>query len=102
MSLLRDMGKAYLHFSQFECQEAIDELRALPEHHRDTCWVYIMIGRAFFEMADYENCIKYFSEVRNMEPYRIDYLDVYSTAMWHLQKEVALSALTQDLIALGE
>lgn len=25
-------------------------------------------------------------------------MDIYSTALWHLQKEVALSALAQDLI----
>lgn len=102
MCLLRDIGVAYLHLTQFECKKAIDELKNLPTHHFETPWVYSMLGLAHFELADYENCIKYFNEVHTREPYRIKYMDVYSTALWHLQKEVALSALAQDLIDLDK
>lgn len=42
---------------------------------------------------------RYFSEVREREPYRLQLMELYSTALWHLQKEVALSALAQDLVA---
>ncbi|KAF5269999.1 hypothetical protein FQR65_LT05798 [Abscondita terminalis] len=102
MCLLRDMGRAYLHLSQFNCKLAVEEFSNLPNNHFKTSWVYSMIGLACFEMADYESCIKYFSEIHNMEPYRIEYMDVYSSALWHLQKEVTLSALAQDLIQLNK
>lgn len=102
MCLLRDMGQAYLDLSQFECKKAIEELKALPVHHFETTWVYSMLGLAYFETADYENCIKYFGNVHSRESYRIKYMDVYSTALWHLQKEVVLSALAQDLILLNK
>lgn len=98
MCLLRDMGQAYLNLSQFECKKAIEELKSLPVHQFETTWVYSMLGLAYFETADYENCIKYFGKVHSREPYQIKYMDIYSTALWHLQKEVALSALAQDLI----
>ncbi|PSN43924.1 Cell division cycle protein 27 [Blattella germanica] len=42
---------------------------------------------------------RYFSEVREREPYRCQLMELYSTALWHLQKEVALSTLAQDLVA---
>ncbi|KAF5299877.1 hypothetical protein FQA39_LY11414 [Lamprigera yunnana] len=102
MCLLKDMGRAYLHLSQFNCKSAIEELNNLPNHHYSTSWVYAMIGLAYFEMADYESCIEYFNEIRSREPHKIDYMDIYSSALWHLQKEVALSALAQDLIQLNK
>lgn len=35
-----------------------------------------------------------------MEPYRDTLMELYSTSLWHQQKEVALSALAQDMTAL--
>lgn len=38
-----------------------------------------------------------FSEVRRIESYRVEGMEIYSTTLWHLQKDVALSALSKDL-----
>jgi len=38
-----------------------------------------------------------FSELRRVDPQHIEGLDIYSTVLWHLQSEVALSALAQDV-----
>ena len=38
-----------------------------------------------------------FSELRRLEPHRTEGLDIYSTVLWHLQSEVALSTLAQDI-----
>ncbi|XP_017772381.1 PREDICTED: cell division cycle protein 27 homolog [Nicrophorus vespilloides] len=102
MCLLRDMGQAYLHMSQYNCKLAIEELNQLPPHQFQTTWVYSMLGLAYFEMTDYENAVKHFSEIRSREPYRIKHMDIYSTSLWHLQKEVTLSALAQDLLQLNK
>lgn len=102
MCLLRNLGQAYLHLSNFDCKAVIEELNGLPPNQFQTAWVYCLLGLAYFELADYESSIKYFSKVHNLEPYRIQFMDIYSTALWHLQKEVALSALAQDLINLNK
>ncbi|KAK9745925.1 Tetratricopeptide repeat [Popillia japonica] len=102
MHLLRDIGRAYLHLSQFNCKSAISEFNNLPSHQFHTTWVYGMLGVAYFEMADYENCVKYFSDIHSKEPCRLNYMDIYSTALWHLQKEVALSSLAQDLVQINK
>lgn len=38
-----------------------------------------------------------FSEVRRIESYRVEGMEIYSTTLWHLQKDVALSTLSKDL-----
>ncbi|KAJ3662185.1 hypothetical protein Zmor_006541 [Zophobas morio] len=102
MCLLRNLGQAYLNLSNFDCKAAIEELNSLPPNQFETSWVYCLMGLAYFELSDYEFSIKYFSRVHNSEPYRIQFMDIYSTALWQLQKEVALSALAQDLINLNK
>ncbi|XP_037804473.1 cell division cycle protein 27 homolog isoform X2 [Penaeus monodon] len=98
MALLRDMGAAYQQLAQYNCARAIELLTALPTQHYRTGWVLSHIGKAHFEMNNYQQAVKYFSEVREREPHRLDIMEYYSTALWHLQKEVQLSALAQDLI----
>lgn len=98
MTLLRDIGQAYLELSKFECDTTIEVLSSLLPNQYNTSWVLCLLGLAHFEQADYEQSVKYFSEVHQKEPYRLEYMDIYSTALWHLQKEVALSALAQDMV----
>jgi len=38
--------------------------------------------------------------MRKVEPYRVAGLEWFSTALWHLQQEIELSALAQDLITV--
>lgn len=98
MSLFRDMGAAYQQLAQYNCRRAIDLLTALPTQHYRTGWVLAHIGKAYFEMNDYHQAAKFFSDVREREPHRLHLMEYFSTALWHLQKEVQLSALAQDLL----
>ncbi|MBN3271581.1 CDC27 protein, partial [Polyodon spathula] len=97
MNLLRDMGKGYLALCSYNCKEAIGILSQLPSHHYNTGWVLCQIGRAHFELAEYMQAERIFSEVRRIESYRVEGIEIYSTTLWHLQKDVALSALSKDL-----
>ncbi|XP_065507012.1 cell division cycle protein 27 homolog isoform X3 [Caloenas nicobarica] len=97
MSLLRDMGKGYLALCSYNCKEAINILSHLPSHHYNTGWVLCQIGRAYFELAEYMQAERIFSEVRRIENYRVEGMEIYSTTLWHLQKDVALSVLSKDL-----
>ncbi|XP_011338438.1 cell division cycle protein 27 homolog isoform X2 [Ooceraea biroi] len=99
MSLLRDLGMAYQHLSQFKCTQAIEILCTLPMQHYNTGWVLSMLARAYFEMMDYKKAVSLFAEVRLLEPQRTELMEVYSTALWHLHAEVQLSTLAQDLVS---
>ncbi|MBN3308813.1 CDC27 protein, partial [Amia calva] len=97
MNLMRDMGKGYLALCSYNCKEAINILSQLPSHHYNTGWVLSQVGRAHFELAEYMQAERIFSEVRRIESYRVEGMEIYSTTLWHLQKDVALSALSKDL-----
>ena len=38
-----------------------------------------------------------FSELRRLEAYHLEGLEFFSTTLWHLHREVALSTLAQEL-----
>lgn len=54
MSLLKELGMAYQHLSQYNCAQAIEILSVLPTQHYNTGWVLSMLARAHFEMIDYK------------------------------------------------
>ncbi|XP_010890806.1 cell division cycle protein 27 homolog [Esox lucius] len=97
MTLMRDIGRGFLALCSYNCKEAISILSQLPSHHYNTGWVLGQIGRAHFELAEYMQAERIFSEVRRIESYRVEGMEIYSTTLWHLQKDVALSALSKDL-----
>ncbi|XP_034656582.1 cell division cycle protein 27 homolog isoform X2 [Drosophila subobscura] len=99
MSLLRDLAEAYKLLSTFQCKAAIKQLETIPKHHLNSSWVQSLIGVCRYEMRDYEAAVVLFEGIHKAEPCRLDYMEIYSTSLWHLQKEVELSSLAQDLIS---
>ena len=54
LQLLQSLGQAYAALCQFECRKALQLFSELPSSHYHTGWVLCQIGRAHFEMAEYE------------------------------------------------
>lgn len=102
MQLLQDLGKARLYLGQYQCRQAIEALEALPHHQYSTGWVLAALGKAHFELGEYDKAAQAFEQLRASEPHRLQGLEYYSTALWHLQREVALSALAQDMMELDK
>ncbi len=42
-----------------------------------------------------------FEAVRNLDPYRLWDMEVYSTLLWHLQRSVKLAFLARELLAIN-
>lgn len=99
MALLRQLGKACSALDRFACREALDMFRALPPQHLTSAWVQSQIALAHHEVHEYEAAARIFKEVHRQEPHRLHLMEIYSTALWHLQREVELSALAHDLMA---
>jgi len=53
LSLLRDLGAAYLASHTFDIKKCVDLFEAVPSHHYKTGWVLAEAGRAYLEMAEY-------------------------------------------------
>ncbi|XP_076460272.1 cell division cycle protein 27 homolog isoform X2 [Babylonia areolata] len=102
LRLLLGVGKAYAALSQYECASAVELFEELPEHQYNTAWVLSHIGRAYFEQGDFQKAASIYADVRRLEPYQLLGMDRYSTSLWHLQREVELSALAHDLAELDK
>lgn len=98
MNLLRSLAKGAWCLSQFDSSKAIQVYLSLPPKHLKSGYVLSSLGKSHFELAQYTQAIKYYEECREVEPHRVQGLEYLTTALWHLQQEVKLSMLSQELI----
>lgn len=99
MSLMRSLGEGYLQLSQYNCKAALEAFGTTPKHHYFSSWVQSMMAKSHYENRDYEAAARIFQEVHRKEPNRLHLMEIYSSVLWHLQREVELSALAQDVMA---
>jgi tetratricopeptide (TPR) repeat protein len=100
MQLLQELGQVYQHVQHYEMDEALDVLESkLPAHHFTSSWVQSVIALIHHERREYDEAVKIFAAVHKSEPYRLQHMEIYSTDLWHLQKDAMLSMLAQDLMA---
>eukprot|EP00743_Colponemidia_sp_Colp-15_P008509 GILK01009256.1.p1 GENE.GILK01009256.1~~GILK01009256.1.p1 ORF type:complete len:672 (-),score=137.52 GILK01009256.1:61-2076(-) len=97
-SLLSILAEGYRFLSQFKCAEAVAAFQRLPPNQYNTSWVLTQVGKAYFEMVNYAKAEEAFKQAHRMDPYRMDGLEVYSTVLWHLKKDIDLSALAQETV----
>ena len=76
LELLCILGSGLLHLGQFRSKESIEMFERLPEEHFHTGWVLHQVGRAHFEMADYQGAIRYLQIMEQLEPHRMKGLEV--------------------------
>lgn len=99
MLLLQTLGQVYLHLQHYELDEALEIIDTkVPLHHYKSSWVQSLIAIIHHERREYEDSVRIFSNIRKAEPFRLQYMEIYSTDLWHLQKDTLLSALAQDLM----
>ena len=100
MGLLRELGAGYKALCLYDCATTIERLDSLPPAQRNTGWVLAQLGRAYFEQAEYGKAHTVFEEMRSVDPGRIEGLEIFSTVLWHLRKEVDLCYLAQQAMEL--
>ncbi|KAL3804396.1 hypothetical protein HJC23_011324 [Cyclotella cryptica] len=98
LQLLCTFGAAYKYLCQYRSHDTLEILREVPHAQINSGWVQHQIGRAYFEMSDYQNAERALVKMQQLEPHRMKGLDVLSTALWHLKKEVELSDLAQKAV----
>lgn len=98
LELLCLLGAGYWRLCQYRCREALQLLEALPPAQHNTGWVLHQEGRAYFEMADYQNAQRCLEMMQRAEPHRMKGLELLSTVMWQLKKEVEIAHLAQRVV----
>lgn len=97
-SLLCKLGIALHALHSFNCQQAVQELASLPKRHYETSYVLDLVGLSYFESADYKKSETAYNQAWRIEPYRVEGLEYYSSALWHLRRDVELCRLAQQCL----
>jgi len=95
---LRRLATAFALQSDYKCKDAVEIYQTVSQQHLGSAWVLAQLGRCYFDMVDYHKSIAMFQRAIRLEPFRMAGLEFYSTALWHLKKEVELSFLAQQAI----
>ena len=98
LALFSKLGSGYLALSHYRCREALQIFNTIPQPQRETPWVLTQMGRAFFEQGSWAEAEKYYARVRTIAPARLDGLELYSTVLWQLKRDVELSFLAHEIV----
>ncbi|TFK27378.1 TPR-like protein [Coprinopsis marcescibilis] len=99
--LVRQFASAARRLALYDCRKCLEELEELPVCHKGSASALIMIGKVHYELQDYSSAERAFRSAREIEPYRLWDMEVYSTLLWHLQRNVELSYLAQELLNIN-
>ncbi|CAJ2669251.1 unnamed protein product [Trifolium pratense] len=97
LTLLRVLGEGFRLACLYKCQDALETYLKLPYKHYNTGWVLSQVGKVYYEF-DYLEADRAFGLARQITPYNLEGMDVYSTVLYHLKEDMKLSYLAQGLI----
>ncbi|KAG5519923.1 hypothetical protein PMAC_000200 [Pneumocystis sp. 'macacae'] len=101
LDLCRSIADGCHALAKYDGAKAIEYFKSLqPISQRNSVFVLSKIGRAYFEMVNYDDAEKYFYRLRKADPTRVEDMEIYSTVLWHLRKEVELSFLAHEILDL--
>ncbi|ORY51592.1 TPR-like protein [Rhizoclosmatium globosum] len=91
------LAKAYLSYKQFDCAATLKIIETLCPAELNSARVAELLAKSYFEMADYRKAEEWFAKSISLEPHRVSGMDIYSSTLWHLKKQVPLSHLAHTL-----
>jgi len=98
LMVLKTIATAYALARRYKCIEALQVLRkALPLANLNTAFCRGLEGLCLFEMSNHVDACASFAKMRALDPGFTQFLDIYSTSLWHLRQEVELTVLAQQV-----
>lgn len=95
--ILLTYAKAVQLLYNYHSLECIDALNSLPEKHLRSGLTCQLLAKAYLDMNDYKVAVLLYRNMLQHEAFRLQGIEYYSTALWHLKKEKELSALAQQV-----
>ncbi|KAF9980183.1 anaphase-promoting complex subunit cdc27 [Mortierella antarctica] len=95
--IIRMMARAYGLLALNKFTESLAEFLSLPSEHLLSGWVQCQIAKTRFGMEEYASAAQYFRRARELEPSLHRDMEMYSTCLWHLRDDMALSTLAKEL-----
>ncbi|KAG0202639.1 anaphase-promoting complex subunit cdc27 [Mortierella sp. GBA30] len=95
--IFRIMARAYGLLALNKFTESLAEFLSLPSEHLLSGWTQCQIAKSRFGMEEYAAAAQYFKRARELEPSLHRDMEMYSTCLWHLRDDMALSTLAKEL-----
>eukprot|EP00775_Hariotina_reticulata_P006606 gene6606-6834_t len=86
--------------SQYQCREALAALGRLPASQQGSAGVLLLMARCLYELVDYPGAARAFEAARAADPLILEGMELYSTVLWHLKRDVELAHLAQHVLAV--
>ncbi|GAA96726.1 uncharacterized protein L969DRAFT_97077 [Mixia osmundae IAM 14324] len=99
--IVHGFAQAQSHLAKYECESVISTIFALPCEQRNTFRAWILLALARFESIDYTAADRAFAKARELSPYHVKHMDIYSSLLWHLQKPASLSFIAQEVMSFA-
>lgn len=100
VALLCILGTALHALHGFVLQQAVSALHSLPARHYGTAYVQDLVARCHLELAEYKEAADVYARSFNAQELgRCDGIEFYSTALWHLKKDVELGCLARRALS---
>ena len=98
LGLYSKIGEGCYALSRYNCQQAINIFKSLPNSQQNTPFVISRIARAQYESRNLTEAHKEFLSLRKLDPTRLEDMELFSTVLFHLNKEVDLAFLAHEMI----
>ena len=102
VAVMSVVSRAYHHICHHRGRRALSALHQLPAKHFHTGFVQHLVGKCYFEMAQYSKAKTALEHMQKLAPYRMQGLELLSTALWQLNRKVDLCYLTQRVTAFDK
>ncbi|KAF1987389.1 TPR-like protein [Aulographum hederae CBS 113979] len=96
---LKPLGEGYHALSRSKWKGAIRVFGDLDQPI-ETPWLVAHQGLAFFEAQAWMEAIRTFEVLRQIAPTIVTHLDIYSTALYRMNRKEALAVLAKELVEL--
>ena len=100
-SLTRTFATGLRQLSTFSCSDCLSTVARLPAAHQSTPLSLSLIARAHYEVQDYRSSERAFKALRWKERYRVWDMEVYSSLLWQMGREIELAFLAREMIDLA-
>lgn len=84
-------------FSRADFSAALAQLEKLSPDVQQTPFVLALRGRCHLELLEYQKGVESYRQLRSLQPDRVEDMEYYSTALWHLKDAQALAQLGYEL-----
>ncbi|KAK9463639.1 uncharacterized protein V1516DRAFT_645187 [Lipomyces oligophaga] len=98
LSLYEMIANGIYALSKFECSSALKFFSSLSQEQQMSPYALGKIGRAYFESVQYSEAETAFRKLRQISPMRLEDMEIYSTLLWHMRKEVQIGFLAHELL----